>query len=128
GYDHVALASEHLAQRGRDVGWGEHGRCHLVQERLKEMVIVAIDQNDLRLSAPERLDGMKATKTSSNDDDARPIMLRRLECVLLHEIVRRLRRLRLCHVGSSPAFARRAVIPPGGSVHSLVLELVDGSS
>jgi hypothetical protein len=99
GHDRVALTSEHLAQRGRDVGWGEHGRCHLVQEGLKEVVVVTIDQNDLRARAPEGLDGAKASKSASDDDDARPIMLRRLESIVLLDIVGR---LYLRHFSSSP--------------------------
>jgi hypothetical protein len=55
------------------------------------MVVVAIDQNDPCLSAPKSLDGVKASKPASDDDDTRSIMLRRLEGVFSRDFVRRLR-------------------------------------
>ncbi len=65
----IELPPEDLADRRSDLPGGEDGRRHLVQQRLKQVVIRAIDQEDTRLCLPQRLGGPETPKASPHDDD-----------------------------------------------------------
>ena len=39
----VLLFAQHAANRGRNFRRGEHSRCHLVQQRLKQVMVIAIN-------------------------------------------------------------------------------------
>jgi hypothetical protein len=45
----VALPLQHRAQRGGNVGRRQSPRGHLIQQRLEQMEIAAIDQRDLHI-------------------------------------------------------------------------------
>ena len=42
----VRVAADDLSDRRRDVRCGEARRCDLVEERLKEMMVAAVDERD----------------------------------------------------------------------------------
>jgi len=63
------LAPQNPANRRADLRGVQHGRRYLVEERLKEVVIRAIDQNYPHRCLSEGLGGREASKTSSDDHD-----------------------------------------------------------
>ena len=67
----VALPGENRADRGRDVGPGQLGHRHLVNEWLEEMVVLAIDHHHFRRGALERLGCRQPSEACADDHDAR---------------------------------------------------------
>src|SRR5262249_11295629 len=65
----VLLIAQDSANGRSDVPGAQQGCCHLIEERLKKVVIGAIDENDLRWCVSEGLRGRQASKTSSDDHD-----------------------------------------------------------
>ena len=59
----------HLAQRRSYLRGRENGRRNLIQERLKDMVIAAIDDENFGIGAPERPSRSQAAEAASQDDD-----------------------------------------------------------
>ena len=43
----VLLFAQHAANRGRNFRRGEHSRCHLVQQRLKQVMVIAVDHRHI---------------------------------------------------------------------------------
>ncbi len=64
-----------LAQDGADglgdVGRGEDGEGHLVEQRLKGVVVAAVDEGDVDGQLGQAFGGVDAGKTAADDDDAR---------------------------------------------------------
>lgn len=52
---HVALIAQHPPNRDRDIGGMEHRRGHLIEQRLKEVVVGAIEQRDAHACVREFL-------------------------------------------------------------------------
>ena len=67
----VALPAQDVAQGRGDVRRGEAGGGDLVQERLEDVMVVAVDERDLDGRAPQRARRGKAGETPADDDDAR---------------------------------------------------------
>ena len=67
----IFLMTQHPANRRRDVAWRQRCRRHLIQQRLEEMVVVAIDQRDANRRVPERARGVEAAEPAADDDDVR---------------------------------------------------------
>src|SRR5262249_46174405 len=67
----VALSSEDAANRGGDLPRAQDRRRHLIQQRLEQMMVLTIDQDDVDLGLPEGLRGGEATEASPHDHDAR---------------------------------------------------------
>ncbi len=65
----VALAAQDVAQRRGDRGRGQPGGRHLVEERLKCVVIAAIDQQDVHGGGAQGTRGGKAAEATADDDD-----------------------------------------------------------
>jgi hypothetical protein len=65
----VLLIPQNPANRRADLSRTQEGRRHLIEERLKEVVIGAIDQNDPYRCLSEGLGGREASKASSDDYD-----------------------------------------------------------
>ena len=69
---HVAPTASHRANGVRDVAGAKRRGCHLVEQRLKQVVIAPIDESYPHQrgaqfgQAPRRL---QAAKTATNDDD-----------------------------------------------------------
>ena len=53
----VALITQHLAERRRDVAFGEESGRHLVEQRLEQVVVGAVDERDVDIGARELLGG-----------------------------------------------------------------------
>ena len=64
----VALAAQNVPQRGGDGGRGEACGRHLVEQRLKRMVIVAIDQQDVHRCGAEGVRGGEPAEAAADDD------------------------------------------------------------
>jgi hypothetical protein len=54
----------------RDFGWREHGGSHLIEERLKDVMVALINQNDFRISSSEGSCRSNAGKTAPDDNNA----------------------------------------------------------
>src|SRR3546814_3036362 len=67
----VALRTQNRAYRPRDIRWRQAGSGHLIQQRLEQMKIAAIDQGDVnrRLAQGER--GRPTGKTGADDNHLR---------------------------------------------------------
>ena len=67
---HVREAPEDAAQRGRDLPARQQPRRHLVQQRLEDEVVRAVDQGDLRPAGlGQRARRAHAGEASTHDDD-----------------------------------------------------------
>src|ERR1700758_455766 len=57
-YDgYIALVTQYASDRGRDLTGTEHGRCNLIQERLKQVVVGTINQDNAHRGVPKSLSG-----------------------------------------------------------------------
>jgi hypothetical protein len=54
----------------RDFSWREHSCSHLIEKRLKDMMVALIDQSNFRISSSERARGGDAGKTTPKDNNA----------------------------------------------------------
>jgi hypothetical protein len=71
GQEHarVHLVSQHPADGSRDVSGRQTRRGDLIEERLEEVVIPAIEQRDVHRSALECLCGGQTCESATDDDD-----------------------------------------------------------
>ena len=63
----IGLVTQDLAQRRRDVRRRQAGRCHLVQQRLKQVVVDAVDERDVQRRLGQGARGPEAGETAAND-------------------------------------------------------------
>ena len=68
----VALLLEDVARSLRDVVHVQPGRGDLVEQRLKRVVVVAVDDRDVDRLAPERLHALEPAVPHADDHDAQP--------------------------------------------------------
>ncbi len=68
-YGCVLLPPENRSNRVGDVGGGERRRRDLVEERLKEMVVPAVDDRNAYRRPREPLNGVQAAEARSHHDD-----------------------------------------------------------
>ena len=68
-YAEVSLLHLELTDRRGDVSGREDRRRHLIQQRLKYVVIAAIDQDDLGIGVPQRVRRRESGKTAADDHD-----------------------------------------------------------
>ena len=66
----VAMVAEDGADGLGDIGGGEHGEGDLVEERLEDVVVLAVDEGDVDWELGETHGGVNAGKASAKDDDA----------------------------------------------------------
>ena len=62
------MVPEHDAQGRGDLARREPARGHLVEQRLEEVKVAAIDQRDRYRRAPERLGDIQPAKSAADDD------------------------------------------------------------
>ena len=55
---------------GRDVALGEDAGGQLIQQRLEQMVVRAVDDRHVDVGAPQRLGGEQAAEPGADDHDA----------------------------------------------------------
>ena len=67
----VALLAENAAYRRGDVGRGKPRRRHLIQERLKDVMIVAVNDGDADVGVLECLCCFQPAETAAHNDDVR---------------------------------------------------------
>jgi len=65
----ICLADRELTKRRGNLGGRQHSRRHLVQQRLKDMVIAPIDEQYVRLASPQRMRCGDAGKATDDDRD-----------------------------------------------------------
>ena len=68
----VFLAAEDLPQRCGDVGCGERRGCHLIKQRLEQVMVAPVDQDHVDVRALERTHGPEATEAAADHDDPGP--------------------------------------------------------
>jgi hypothetical protein len=66
---HVVGLPQHPSDRRADVAWRERRRRDLIQQRLEEVVVVTIDERDVRARPGQRLGGREATEAAAKNDD-----------------------------------------------------------
>src|ERR1700734_2537942 len=72
----ILLLLLNLANRGGDLGGRENRGRHLVEKRLKDVVIAPIDQNDIRIASFQRPRRCDSGKAAADDYDALPLRWR----------------------------------------------------
>ena len=65
----VLLVAQDPANRRRDVARRQRRRRHLIQQRLEEMVVVAIEQRDADVRARERARRVEPAESAADDHD-----------------------------------------------------------
>ena len=74
---HLAEAREHSATGERSIGsapnvaWRQSGGGHLIQQRLKKMVIVAVEERDIDRRIPQCFRRRQAAEPTADDKDMR---------------------------------------------------------
>src|SRR5262245_32174888 len=74
----VALVVEEVADRMPDRGLLQEARRDLVQERLEGVVVVLVDEHDVDVGLLQLLGRADPAKAASEDEDARPRLVRSL--------------------------------------------------
>ena len=78
--DRVGLGHQHLgvlvpaqerAKRIADVGGLELGRGRLIEQRLKDVVVLPVDERDLNRRVPQRAHGREPAEATAEDHDTR---------------------------------------------------------
>jgi len=67
----VLLARENTADGRCDVGWRKPCGRHLIEQRLKQMIVVLIDDGDVEWLSGQHFRCGQSAKAGSDDDDAR---------------------------------------------------------
>jgi len=70
----ISLLPQDTADRRADLRRRQHGRRHLVEQRLKQMVVVTIDQERADWCSSESLGGRQAPEATANDHHARHVL------------------------------------------------------
>src|SRR5438105_963049 len=65
----VFLPPKDRADGVRDDGWIERRRGHLVEQRLEDVVVAAIDERDRHRRVAQRLRRVQAAEAAADDDD-----------------------------------------------------------
>jgi hypothetical protein len=76
-YGDIALTAQDVPQRGGDGGRGDTGGRDLIEQRLKGVVIAAIDQQEVGGGGTQGAHGGEPPEAAANDDDPWPRMHRR---------------------------------------------------
>ena len=68
---YVRLVTEHATDRRRDIRGRQPGGCHLVEQRLKQVMIALIDQRHRNLVSHKLLRGRQSGETGTDHHDTR---------------------------------------------------------
>ena len=63
----VSLSPQNPANRRRDIAWRQRRRRHLIQQRLKHVMVVAIEQRDAHRRMLQCLRRPEAAETAADD-------------------------------------------------------------
>ena len=63
----VALVPQDVADRRSDVAFGEDAGRHLIEQRLKQVMVGAVDDRHLDIGPPKRLGGEEAGEPGADD-------------------------------------------------------------
>ncbi len=67
----VSLRREHMAYRPRDIRWRKSRRGNLIHQRLEAIMILTVDHRHVDRRMPQRLHGLDAAESRTDDDDSR---------------------------------------------------------
>jgi hypothetical protein len=81
-YANVPVSRKDGADGKADISGRQGGGCNLIQQRLEQMMVGAVDQRDLGGGAGQPLCSLEPTETGAYDDDAR----RRRRGIRLHSL------------------------------------------
>ena len=70
-YAHVGLTSEDAPQRRGDIGRRECARRHLIQQRLEQVKVAAIDERHADRRPPQGQGGVESAEPAADDHDVR---------------------------------------------------------
>ena len=65
----VRLPPQDPANGRRDVAWRERGHRHLVEQRLEDVMVAAVDDRESNLRAPQRARRVEPAKAAADDHD-----------------------------------------------------------
>ena len=65
----VLLPPQHAPQRDRDVRRAQRGRRHLVEQRLEQMMVAAVDERDPHVRTAQRTSRVEAAEAATDDHD-----------------------------------------------------------
>ena len=65
----IRIVAEERADRVRNLVLGQDGRRDLIQQRLEQLEVVAVDERDLDIFFSERLRELDAAESGTDDDD-----------------------------------------------------------
>ena len=77
-YADVSLLHLKLTDWRSDLSRREDSRCHLIEQRLKNVVVAPIDQDELDIGVPQRVRCGDPGKTAADDHDTLALRTRRL--------------------------------------------------
>jgi hypothetical protein len=63
------LRSGELPDWGGDLGWSQNGRRDLIEQRLEDMVIASVDQNDVCIASLQSAGRGNPGKSTADDYD-----------------------------------------------------------
>ena len=66
----IRLATQDMSQRRRNRGCRQSRRSHLVQQRLKQVVVAAVDQRDVHVRRTQRPNGPQSAEATAHDYDS----------------------------------------------------------
>jgi hypothetical protein len=75
----VSLLRLELPDRRGELGGREDRRRHLIEQRLKYVVVAAVDHDDIDISVPKRACRGESGKAGADDDDAFPLLVGSLD-------------------------------------------------
>ena len=79
----VPLVPQDVANRRRDVAFGEDSRRELVEQRLEQVVVRPVDHRDVDVGAPQPLRGEEPTEPATDDRHAMAARRRDLVVVII---------------------------------------------
>jgi hypothetical protein len=70
----ISLTAQHPADRRGNVAWRQRRGRHLVEKRLKEMIVVAIEDRDADRRTRQRARGLEPAESTADDHDVRRVL------------------------------------------------------
>ena len=87
-YDDISLLRLELTDRCSDLSGREDRRRHLIEQRLKYVVVATVDENDLGIGVPQRVRRREPGKAAADDHDTLALRTGRVDdsCCLIRPV------------------------------------------